>query len=69
MRAAGFSPLHPSDSASEAYHQRGERQLTDYQDVDSARRGYLLSFHFKKDKKAGIKEIVCGGRRAMEIVV
>lgn len=53
----------------EAYNQRGERQLADYLDAYGADRGYLLSFNFNKNKKAGIKEIACGGKRILEVVV
>lgn len=53
----------------EAYNQRGERQLADYLDAYGADRGYLLRFNFNKNKKAGIKEIACGGKRILEVVV
>ena len=53
----------------EAYNQRGERQLADYLDAYGADRGYLFSFNFNKNKKAGIKEIACGGKRILEVVV
>lgn len=52
-----------------AYHQRGELQLVDYLDAYGVDRGYLLSFNFNKNKRAGIKEIDCNGKRILEIVV
>jgi hypothetical protein len=32
-------------------------------------KGYMLSFNFNKNKKVGIKEIECNGKRIFEVVV
>ncbi len=51
------------------YHQRGEKQLFEYLDYYNADTGYLLSFHFNKNKKTGIQEISRHGKHIMEVVV
>lgn len=51
------------------YHKRGEAQLADYLEAYHAKKGYLLSFNFNKNKKAGAKEIVCGDKVILEVVV
>lgn len=51
------------------YHKRGEAQLADYLEAYHAKKGYLLSFNFNKNKKAGVKEIVCGDKVILEVVV
>ncbi len=51
------------------YHHRGELQLAGYLDAYGLDRGYLLSFNFNKNKKPGIKEIDCDGKRILEVVV
>ena len=51
------------------YHYRGELQLAGYLDAYGLDRGYLLSFNFNKNKKPGIKEIDCDGKRILEVVV
>lgn len=51
------------------YNKRGELQLADYLDAYHQKRGYLLSFNFNKNKQTGVKEIVCGDKSILEIVV
>jgi len=51
------------------YNQRGEKQLAEYLDTYGADRGYLLSFNFNKNKKTGIQEILCDGKRILEVTV
>ncbi len=52
-----------------AYHERGERQLSDYLDYFHLKKGYMLSFCFNKDKKIGVKDIVLGDRVLIEALV
>lgn len=51
------------------YNQREEAQLAGYLEAYSARKGYLLSFNFNKNKQTGMKEIVCGEKTILEVVV
>ena len=51
------------------YHERGERQLTEYLDYFHQNRGYLLSFNFNKKKEAGIKTITIGNKTIVEAVI
>ncbi|MDE7478816.1 MAG: ATP-binding protein, partial [Lachnospiraceae bacterium] len=51
------------------YNQRGEKQLFEYLDYYKADTGYLLSFHFNKNKTTGIQEITYNGKRIVEVVV
>ena len=51
------------------YNRRGELQLAGYLDDYGLDRGYLLSFNFNKNKKTGMKEINCGGKRILAVVV
>ena len=51
------------------YNKRSEEQLADYLDAYRQKRGYLLSFNFNKNKQAGIKEIVCGDKSILEVIV
>lgn len=53
----------------EAYNQRGEAQLGDYLNAYGVKKGYLLSFNFNKKKETGIKEILCGDKVILEVVV
>ncbi len=48
---------------------KGELQLADYLDAYHEQKGYLLSSHFNKNKKTGLKEIKCGDRTILEAVV
>lgn len=52
-----------------AYNERGERQLLDYMDHFSLKKGYMLSFNFNKKKQIGVKDIVIGDRLLIEAVV
>lgn len=52
-----------------SYHERGEKQLSDYLDYFHMKKGYMLSFNFNKKKEPGIKEIVLGDRVLIEAVV
>ena len=51
------------------YNRRGELQLAGYLDDYGLDKGYLLSFNFNKNKKTGMKEIDCDGKRILEVVV
>lgn len=51
------------------YHERGEKQLTDYLDFYHLKKGYMLSFNFNKNKKTGIQTIQIGDRTILEAVV
>lgn len=53
----------------EEYNKRGEQQLADYLDLYEAKKGWLLSFNFNKNKIPGIKEIQCRDKSLVEIVV
>ncbi len=52
-----------------AYHERGEEQLSAYLDYFHLKKGYLLSFNFNKKKETGIREIILGDRLLIEAVV
>ena len=52
-----------------AYHERGEKQLSDYLDYFKLRKGYMLSYNFNKKKEIGVKEIHIGDRTLVEAVV
>ena len=51
------------------YNERGELQLADYLEGYNLSRGYLLSFNFNKQKVIGSREIVCKGKKILEVVV
>ena len=53
----------------DAYHVRGEKQLSDYLDYYHLEKGYMLSFNFNKKKKIGVQEIVIGNKVLVEAVV
>lgn len=53
----------------EEYNRRGEEQLSDYLEYYHLDKGYLLSFNFHKKKQIGAKEIQCGGKTILEVVV
>lgn len=53
----------------EEYNRRGELQLAEYLDDYGLDKGYLLSFNFNKNKKTGMKEIRCGSKTIVEVVV
>ena len=51
------------------YNKRGEVQLADYLEAYHAHKGYLLSFNFNKSKVTGVKEVICGDKIILEVVV
>ena len=51
------------------YNERGEIQLADYLKGYHASKGYLLSFNFNKRKKTGMREVICGDKVLVEVVV
>lgn len=51
------------------YNRRGERQLFEYLDYYKKDVGYLLSFNFNKNKKAGIHNVFLNGKKIVEVVV
>lgn len=51
------------------YHERGEKQLTDYLDYYHKDKGYMLSFNFNKNKTTGVKEIRIANKTIVEAVV
>lgn len=51
------------------YNHRGEEQLAEYLDDYHLEKGYMLSFNFNKNKKCGIKEILCANKKIIEAVV
>ena len=51
------------------YNKRGEQQLNEYLEYYHLERGYLLSFNFNKNKKAGVRQIIMGKRSILEVVV
>jgi len=53
----------------EEYNKRGEEQLADYLDIYEAKKGWLLSFNFNKNKVSCFKEIKCGDKVLYEVVV
>lgn len=52
-----------------AYHERGEEQLSEYLDHFHLKKGYMLSFNFNKKKEVGVKEIVIGDKLLIEATV
>lgn len=53
----------------DAYHTRGERQLLDYLDHYHLKKGYMISFHFSKNKEIGVREVLLGDKVLVEAVV
>lgn len=51
------------------YHQRGERQITDYLDFYHQKEGYLISFNLNQKKETGVREIRIGEKTIIEAVV
>lgn len=51
------------------YHERGERQLTDYLDYYHKDKGYMVSFNFNQKKETGVKELHIGDKIIVEAVV
>ena len=52
-----------------AYNERGEEQIAGYLDMYHAKKGYLVSFCFNKNKQSGVKTIQVGDREIVECVV
>ena len=52
-----------------AYHERGEKQLTEYLEHYHLKKGYMLSFHFNKNKEIGVRRIELGDKVLIEAVV
>lgn len=52
-----------------AYHERGEEQLSGYLDQYHLKKGYMLSFCFNKKKEIGVRHIHMGDRLLVEAVV
>ena len=51
------------------YHERGEKQLTEYLNYYHKKKGYLVSFNFNKKKVSGVKEVKIGDMTIVEAVV
>ncbi len=52
-----------------AYNERGEEQIAGYLDFYHAKKGYLVSFCFNKNKESGVKTIQVGDREIVECLV
>ena len=52
-----------------AYNERGEAQIAGYLDYYHAKKGYLVSFCFNKNKTPGTKTIQIGDKEIVECVV
>lgn len=52
-----------------SYHERVEKQLSDYLDHYHLKKGYMISFNFNKKKHSGIKEIMLGEKTLVEAIV
>lgn len=53
----------------ETYHQKGLQQLSDYLDVYSLQRGFLLIFDFRKEKTYKTEEIIVGDKEIFAVWV
>lgn len=53
----------------DAYHTRGEKQISDYLDYYHLKKGYMLSFNFNKKKESGVREVLIGNKLLIEAVV
>ncbi len=51
------------------YQNDGQIQLAGYLEQYQQDRGYLLTFNFNKNKKTGIWENVCKGKKILEVIV
>ncbi len=51
------------------YNTRGESQLLEYLDAYGLKRGYMVSFNFNKNKRAGVNKVILGDRILIEAVV
>ena len=52
-----------------AYNERGEEQIAGYLELYHAKKGYLVSFCFNKNKVSGVKTVKVGDREIVECVV
>ena len=52
-----------------AYHEEGEKQLTDYLSSLHLTEGYLLTYSFNKEKKQGLSEKTVNGMKLVEAIV
>ena len=50
----------------ERYHAEGEKQISDYLDYFGLTTGYLLSFHFGKNRQPGVRQVRIGDRLLYE---
>lgn len=48
------------------YNAKGEKQIMDYLDYWNLSTGYMLSFHFNKQKESGVKRIQIGDKILFE---
>lgn len=51
------------------YNSRGEKQLAGYLEAYHASHGYMVSFNFNKNKKTGVRKIICGDKIITEAVI
>lgn len=51
------------------YHNRGEKQLSDYLDYYKMQTGYMISFNFNKHKQSGVYEVSVGDKLLIEALV
>ena len=51
------------------YEDQGVKQLAEYLDAYHAKKGYLISFSFLKNKVSGAREIQAGEKCILEIIV
>ena len=51
------------------YNTKGEKQIADYLEEYHLEKGYLLSFHFNKNKKTRLKTAVINGKTVIEAVI
>ncbi len=52
-----------------AYHEEGEKQLTDYLSSLHLTEGYLLTYSFNKEKHQGLSEKTIDGMKLIEAIV
>lgn len=52
-----------------AYHEQGEKQLSDYLDYLHLKKGYMLIYNFNKKKEIGVQEIRVGNKLLIEAIV
>lgn len=51
------------------YHEKGEKQLSEYLDSYHLKKGYMISFCFNKKKEVGVKEVLIGDKVLVEALV